>query len=245
MSDGFTEFGFGDGDDGIGVKSEKFKGETNHTYRVSFAWWPGLDEGQVDLSEERDGKRTTCKFVAAKRHYFEGVGYVLDGGPEFTKVANQAPRTAIGTVLIVWPTDSKGVLDKDRLKKGDFKVVPWIFSEDKYGSFSPIHTEFHFASHDLQIKCTDTKYQKMTFIPCGNSLLKKLVDSEKAASHVKRIVEQTLEVVGNLKNEIGRKLTLDELREKLGQGGAVSAAGTGEATADIDGMLDDMLDLDD
>lgn len=233
----FKDFGFGDGDDNVGRKSEKFKGEQGRTYRVSFVWWPGLEDGKPDL----DAK--TPRFRSAKRFYFEGVGYVLDGGPEFAKVAGEAPRLSVATAIVVWPTDSKGQIDKARFLNGDSKVLPWIFSGDKFMSFKPVHQEFPFGSHDLTISCTDTKYQKMTFSPCRDSLLRKLLEKDGAKDHVKDIISQAQEVVANIGNEIGRAITLDQLREKLGGVPAGAPAGSSAGSnADIDSLVDDILD---
>jgi len=243
MSDGFMEFGFGSGDDAVGRKSEKFKGEAGRTYRVSFCWWPGIEDGKMNLDAE------TPKFVGAKRFYFEGVGYIIDGGPEMQKLAGNPPRLAITTVLVLWPTNNKGAIDKDRLRTGDFKVLPWIFSEDKYRSFSPVHAEFPFSHHDLTIQCTDSKFQKMTFSPCRDNLLRKMTEKDAASEHVARIIADTQRIIGNIRGEIGREMNLDTLREKLGHGGgggggggAATASGSSGATADIDALVDDILD---
>ena len=246
MSNGaFIQFGFGEGDENIGRKSEKFKGESGRQYRLSMCWWEGLDNGTLDL------KAKTPKFIGAKRHYFEGVGYILDGGPEFTKIAGQPPRLSIATVVVQWPIGQDGSIDMDRVKKLDFKVLPWIFSEDKYKSFTPIHREFHFGQHDLTVNCSDSKFQKMTFSPCKDSLLAKLAGSDKATakSVIGHIVERTQAIVAEIQGEIGREMTIDKLREKLAGGGggggnagnAAAAAGAA-ATADIDGLVDDILD---
>ncbi len=244
MSNGaFVEFGFGQNDENIGRKSVKFKGETGRQYRLSMCWWEGIDDGKIDLT----GK--TPKFVGAKRFYFEGVGYILDGGPEFAKIAGQAARLSIATVVVNWPIGPDGSIDMDRVKKLDFKVLPWIFSEDKYKSFTPIHREFHFGQHDLTVNCSDSKYQKMTFSPCKDSLLAKLAGSDKATAKAvtEHVIERTQAIVANIQAEIGRELSIDKLREKLAGGGggnagnAAAAAGAA-ATADIDGLVDDILD---
>ena len=240
----FVEFGFGQNDNGIGRKSEKFKGEAGRSYRLSFAWWPGIKDGKLDL----DAK--TPKFVGAKRHYFEGVGYVIDGGPEFTKLAGKPPRMAIATVVVQWPISQDGTPDMHRVKDLDFKVLPWIFSEDKYKSLTPNHREFPFGSHDITVSCTDSKFQKMTFAPCKDSLLRKLYESDKdtAKKVSKHIIEAVQGITSSLQNDLGRELSLDQLKEKLAGGGggapsgANAAAASGAATADIDSLVGDILD---
>jgi len=243
MATGFQQFGFGRDDDNIGQKSNKFKAEQGKTYRISFAWWAGLDEGKMDLDAP------TPEFVGAMRHYKEGVGYFLNKGPEYTALAGP-PKQAIGSVIIVWPTDSKGELDKNRLANDDgIEVLPWIFSADKYKQFGQIHSEFPVGQHDVKLTCTDTQYQKMTFAPCKESILRKLIENPKAKPIIDRILAKVSEIAGSLQNEIARDMTLDDIREKLSGGGGGFAkkggnAGMGGAVAgeNIDDLVDSLLD---
>jgi len=239
----FVEFGFGQNDDNVGSKTEKFKGETGGNYRLSFAWWPGFEKGTLDMDAQ------TPKFGRAKRFYFEGVGYVIDGGPEFTKLAGSPSRLSIGTIVVQWPTKKDGSIDMQRVQELDFKVLPWIFSEDKYTAIAPIHREFPLGQHDLTVNCSDSKFQKMTFGPCKDSLLRKLKDSDKdtAKKVVEHIIERVQAIAADLPNDIGREMSINKLREKLAGGGGSAtgnaAAATGAAaTADIDGLVDNILD---
>lgn len=235
---GFKQFGIGDNDEGIGGKSNRFKGVGGQSYRISFAWWPKVDQGDLDL----DAKTPT--FTGAQRNYMAGVGYFINQGPEYTKLAGEPPRMAIGTVIINWPLDSKGNLDHAALKAGDFEVQPWIFSQDKYDTFKPIHKEFPFGEHDLTVQCTDTQYQKMTFTPCRNSLLRKIKES--APKHFEKIVQRVASVAGNIQRDIGREMTISQIREKMvgGSGGNQPslASPDPQTTADIDSIVDNLLD---
>ena len=51
---GYAEFGFGDGDASVKSKGNKRfdPKELDKTYRVSFVWWPGLEEGKLDMDAE-------------------------------------------------------------------------------------------------------------------------------------------------------------------------------------------------
>jgi hypothetical protein len=240
---GFQQFGFGSNDDSIGRKSKKFKAEQGKTYRISFAWWDIVD-GTLNVDAP------TPKFVGAQRHYKEGVGYFLNKGPEYTKIAGEAPKQVIGTLIIVWPTDAKGEPDKVRLANGDFEVMPWIFSADKYKQFGQIHTEFPVGHHDLKLTCTDTQYQKMSFAPCKESILRKLLENPKAKSRTDEILARISDLSNNLSNEIARDLSLDEIQEKLAGGGASGGGfgkksfggGGGSGSAEnIDDLVDGLL----
>jgi len=235
---GYQQFGFGRNDDGVGNKSKRFKGEGGRRYRVSFAWWKGLDKGDMKLDSD------TPEFLGAPRNYIPNVGYIVNRGPEYTKLAGgEAPRMAIGTILIVWPMDQKGNLDKTALGNGDFEVVPWIFGQDKYRLLDPIHKDFHFGEHDLTISCTDTQYQKMAFTPCKDSLLAKI--KEKGGSMWASILEKVQAVAATIQGDIGREMTLDQIREKMAGGGTMGGGGgpsTSVATEDIDNLVDNLLD---
>jgi hypothetical protein len=239
---GFQQFGFGRDDGNIGQKNNKFKAEQGRTYRISFAWWSGLDEDKLEFDSP------TPEFVGALRHYKEGVGYILNKGPEYTKLLGP-PKQSIGTIIIVWPTDSKGEPDKTRLGAGDFDVMPWIFSGDKYKQFAQIHSEFHVGQHDVKATCTDTQYQKMTFAPCKESILRKLLSTPKTAEKFKdEIIARVKDIASSIQNDIAREATLDEIREKLsgspsGGGGGFTQSGPGsEAVAeDIDDLVDGLL----
>ena len=238
---GFSQFGFGDGDDGIGGKSNRFKGQGGQNYRISFAWWPGIEDGDLDL----DAK--TPVFTGANRHYKANVGYFVNKGPEYTKLAGDQPRMAVATVIISWPLNSEGDLDQGAMKAGKVKVQPWIFGQDKYDLFKPIHKNFHFGKHDVTIVCTDTQYQKMNFISCPNNILRKI--KEGAPNHYKKLVEKVAQVAASIQSQIGQDLTLDQIREKMGTGGggggngaAAAAAADPATTADIDNIVDGLLD---
>lgn len=237
---GFQQFGFGRDDAGIGDKSKKFKAEQGKSYRISFAWWDQTEDGQMNLDAP------TPEFVGAMRHYKQGVGYFLNKGPEFTALAGNPPKQAIGTIIIVWPTDSKGVLDKARLAADEgIDVLPWIFSADKYKQFGQIHAEFPVGEHDVKLDCTDTQYQKMTFTPCKDSILRKLRDNPKAKAIMDRIQARVQEIAGSLQSEIARDLSLDQIRAKLsGDSGSGSgnSGGGNMAGATVSENIDDLVD---
>lgn len=233
---GFMQFGFGQNDDDIGRKSKKFKAEGGRTYQVSFAWWKGIEAGKPNLDE------STPSFVGAQRHFHPQVGFFLNKGPEWTRLAGEPPKMAIATVIIVWPTTPKGEIDRTALANGDFEVKPWIFSQDKYDAIRPMHAEWHLGQHDLKIVCTDTQYQKMTFTPCGVSLFRKLLENEKTQETAKKLIGEVQAVVAEIQNEIARDLTLDQIREKLGNAPASPTGASAVAAVDVDSVIDGLID---
>jgi hypothetical protein len=237
----FQSFSFGRDDDDVGSPKKRFKGQEGMRYRVSFPWWKGIEEGAPNF--KADGP----EFVGAQRNYIQGVGYILNKGPEYTNLAGgEAPRMAIASIIVVWPMNSKGKIDADAIASGDFDVCPWVFSQDKYRAIEPIHREFHLGEHDLTINCSDTTYQKMTFSPCKNSILAKLAEKGGRVWH--SIVEQTQVIAGSIRNEIGREMTLDDIRNRLAGGtvsGNTASPVAAVATEDIDHLVDNLLDDED
>lgn len=236
-NEGYVDLGFDQGDEGFTGKKERFKGRENERYRVSFVWWPGLEEGTPDLDAD------TPKFIGARRHYVPGAGYVLNKGPEYTKqCGGEPPKTSIATAIVQWPTSSDGKLDAAKIASMDFKVLPWTFSTDKYETIKGVHREFPMGAHDLAIHCTDAQFQKMTFTPTKDSVLRKLLSAgSKKKALVEKIIAGAQEVVESLPNDIARDLTLDQLREKMGEAlsSPVESAGSVE---DLEGIIDDVLD---
>jgi hypothetical protein len=241
MSDngGQMEFGFDQNDGGVSGRSNRFKGEAGRIYRMSFAWWLGLENGKPDLDQ------VTPKFVGADTHYLPGVGYFINKGPEYTKLAGNgnSPKKRIATPVILWPTDNKGNLDKARLASGDCEVKVWIFSSDKYSSLKQIHAEFPFGQHDITLNCTDTQYQKMTFSPCKENLFRNLLGNPKAKPIVDGIILEAQRIVTNIQNDVGRDMTIQQIQEKMAGGGvAIGVTGASPVGAAVTGQIDDIMD---
>jgi len=246
MSSTFQQFSFGENDSNLGGKSKPFKAEAGRTYRISFIWWKGLDDGKPDLDTQAPF------FVRASTNYIPNVGYIVNKGAEYTKLAGgEAPRTRIASVIVVWPTDKSGIIDKSRLAAGDAEVQPWVFSGDKYKSLVQIHNEFPFSNHDFTASCSDANFQKMTFTPCKDSLLRALMGNPKAETIVRDMISKAQMISGNINDHVGREMTIQQIREKLAGGGGGGSIGGGGGsssptdtmvTGEIDGIVDDLLD---
>lgn len=246
---GIQEFSFGQGDQGFSSSKKRFKLDTEQTARISLAWWPLKTVNGIQVLDLDAGP----KFIGAGRHYMKGAGYFINQGPEWTKLAGEAPKKRIATVIVVWPMTSKGMLDKEAIKNGEFEVMAFVMDDRKYETIKPIHDEWNLGQRDLKVKCTDSQYQAMTFSPCQESLLRNFMEKGDAAkSIIDRIVNEVQSVAANLSDEIGKTLTLDQIREKLAGGGGTAAGGGGggarpnpagdpSTTEDIDGLVDDLL----
>lgn len=229
---GFSVFDT-DNDTRYTSKNNRYKGREGETDRLSFIWFEGTEEGEPDLS-------SAPKFIGAERIYHPDVGYVLNNGPEFAKLSaatgGNSPKMAVATLVIQWPTDRSGEIERSRLAKGDVLVMPWIFSKDKYASLKKTHKRFHFGAHDVTVDCSDAQYQKMTFTPERDNLF--LVIREKNPDLAKRIIAQAQEVISNLENSIAQDLTIEQFKEKLGMS---DFEGVKASDSDVSSIMDDIL----
>lgn len=240
---GFMDFSIGSGDDRIGKKATRFKPEAGRTYRVSLAWFKDMEE-EGTPSTDPDNLR----FTGCERIYKPGVGYFLYKGPAYAEFGQ--PKQSVATVMVIWPTDKNGDLDAASFKNGTgWQVMPWIFSPDKYKDIGRIHTKFSLLEHDLSMTCTDATYHKMTFTPENNNLLFKLLEAkdETLREVAGKILADAKGVAGNIHRELARDLTVDEIREKLGDDveGPVNGGGTGttaNTAKDVDNLLEGLLD---
>jgi hypothetical protein len=236
MTSHYLEFGFGAGDEKLTAgKFERFKAKENETYRVSFVWWPEDASGKPNLDA------ATPNFTAAKRFYIPNVGYVLDKGPEFARLAGTASKLTVATVIAIWPTTRKGELDKDRFIRGDVEVKPWVFSVQLYEQLSRRHQEFPFGQYDLSIACTDTQFQKMDLTPCRENLYRKALENAKLASLVDSIKSSTSGILEGIQGLIARDMTIDQIREKRGDAAPAGLAASSATTAEVDSLIDDII----
>lgn len=249
MSNGFQEFGFDDNDSGIGSRAKKFKGEKGKTYRISFVWWPGIESDDFDASNlmpaEGEEDKLTPRFIGAPRNYHEKVGYVINKGPEYTKLLGENPRTQIATLIVSWPLGSNGQPDKDSLFSGMPDVVPWIFSQEKYTKLKKMHgSGYWMHDHDVQMDCEDSTYQKFNFLPAKQSIFKEMLKSNNAKGKeiAQHIINRVRQMAPNLGREIGMDLTLEQLKEKLGISSGGPVGNVVSSDADVDGLLGSMLD---
>lgn len=232
MSDGFYEFGFGEGDNKVGKKSKKFDPETGRTYRASFVWFKKMNS---DGTPDADAG---VKFTGCERCYKQNVGYFLYKGPGYSEFGT--PKQAVATIIAVWPTDSKGKVEAGRL--ADVQIMPWIFSADKYEDLSRQNDRYALTSVDYAITCTDSKYKKMTFAPEKECLMTKLLTSGKddLIGIAKGVLNEVSFVAENIKRELARDLSIDQIREIV-SGLESSPSDRNRNSADVDSLLDGIL----
>lgn len=247
-----TTFGFGQNDAGIGSRAKKFKAEKGKTYRIGFVWWPGMEEGKevttatLTPPEGQDAESLTPNFIGARRFFAEGAGYVIDGGPQFSELLGKQSKPMVATIIVSWALGKKGQPTKESLFDELPDVMPWIFSGDKYEKLKKMHLSgYPMHEWDVQADCEDAQFQKLTFLPAKQCIFKEMLknDNPRAQEIAEHIVAQVRSLVPNLEREIGQKLTLDQLKEKLGHEVSSPVGGTvAGGDEEVDNILGSMLD---
>jgi len=83
----------------------------------------------------------------------------------------------------------------------------------------------------------------MTFTPCKESLLRRLLANPKAAPLVDPILQTLKGLVPGIKDFVGRELTVAQINEKrTGSGGPAADPVDSVATTEINSLVDNLLD---
>ena len=233
-----TTFTFGENDSNIGKKTNRFKGETGRTYLVSFVSFTDYDEGGMPSDS------ASPAFAAAHRIYKAGVGNVIVDDSNKSAMESLLKKEAkqyVGTVLCVWPTDRQGELDVDQFKAGKgWQVMPWILSATRYPDIARCHKKFPLPKHDLSMTCSDGQYQSFTMVSDPKCCLRMYLDSKNESFQTigKQIVNEARKVFDKIGREFGRELSLDEVREALGE--EINSPTGSTSSADMEAMLDNL-----
>lgn len=169
-------------------------------------------------------------------HYQQGLGYVVSrlgkDGKEADDVWKRLPdaKKYFTTVLLLYPTDRNGEIDRDRFKT-NWTVKPWRFGQSVYERFWKLNSSLGQLGHslstqDLKIECKDAQFQKIDPTFAGQAIW------QKNESFRNLVLEKALELYPKLVPF--REMTTDQLRAKLGLGGsAVSDVGAGGDFSDL------------
>ena len=252
--DGFLDFAIGDNDDVIGKKTKKFTAEDGRSYRVTFAWFSvpkkdgekviGWDDHAAIDSSGKMHPDAQIRFTGCERLYKQGVGYFLYKGPAYAQFGQ--PKQTVATILLVWPTSKDGDLDVASFKAGKgWQVQPWIFSADKYQTIKKSHKRFPLTKHDMALECPvgGAQYQKLTFTPEGESLFQKMLASDKPEHKavVESILRDVRAVAENIQRDMARDLTIDQIKEALGEAVESPTGSSSHASQNVDDLLNDVL----
>jgi hypothetical protein len=166
---------------------------------------------------------TTVHFKKLDGHYQEGLGFVVSrlgkDGAEADSVWKRLPEPKLyfTTLLLVYPTDREGNIDKNGLKNGEWRVIPWRFSKQIYEQIWKQNEGLRenglsLASQDIKLECKDPQYQKIDVSFVGAAIWQK--------SDNFRTVVLTKALEFYTKLVPFREMSTDQLRAKLGLGGS-------------------------
>lgn len=185
----------------------------------------------LDISEAR--------FKPVSGTFKKDVGFVAAPKGSLT-IEDQKVWSKVGemkdyvtTLLLIYPTDRDGELDKSALAT-KWQLKPWRFPPEKYDVIRKINRGLledgkSVATVDLSLSCTDAQYQKITITQAGPAIYLR----NDQFKH--RVLTKAVSMYSKL-NPF-RSLTTDELREKLNMGGGTSGGGTDYSGEDFSGIL--------
>ena len=247
---GFMEFDLGNTEKAIKKPVTNFKVEDGKSYRVSLAWWAPIgDSTKFDFE-------SNPKFIKAARYYKQGLGYVIHDesvGAELKRLMGENPKERFATILVQWKCSEDGSLDQNAFVAGtDYRVLPFVLSQEKLTDILRVHKNFGISEVDLSITCPKggAQYQKMTMMPINRSfknvkhgnLLRFAMESdqEPMVKMAETIFAEVKRLEGEIRDQIGRQYSLNEIREKLGLEVAPSGD-SGVGAGDADAILDSIL----
>ncbi len=166
---------------------------------------------------------STVHFKKMFSHYQEGLGYVLSrlgkDGPEADAIWKRLPEPKLGfsTLLLIYPTDPNGNIDKEGFKRGDWRVIPWRFSKRTYEDIWKLNeglreNNLSIATQDIKLECENPQYQNIKIQFVGAALW------QKSENFKERVLAKAVELYPKLIPF--REMTTDQLRAKLGLGGS-------------------------
>jgi hypothetical protein len=200
----------------------------------------GKSKDQLSALDKLD--ISIAHFKAMKMHYQDGLGYTISrlgkDGAEADAIWKRLPepKTTFSTLLLIYPTDSEGSLQKDTLtkqiKEKKLKEMPWRFSTRVYDDIWKLNdglrqNNLSLASQDIMLECNEPKYQNISVRSAGPAWWLKNETFKEA------VLTQAINFYDKLVPF--REMTTDQLRAKLGLGGS---GAEDVSTDDFQGMLD-------
>lgn len=166
------------------------------------------------------------KIRRAMTQFIENVGYVIANDYTITRFG--APTQRFAAIVAVYKTDNFGKLVTP-FNEHSVTLKYWVFSAKRYESIRSANKEFPLENHDLQVTCTEDKYQQLNLQSCKEVAWKLKPEIEKYVS------AQAEKMAKHLEAQLGQILTAEQIKEKLGEGSsaeASDAALTNDVSAD-------------
>lgn len=148
------------------------------------------------------------------------------------------PDQKFGLVLFHYLTDENGSLLTEEKCAG--KVKLWVISDTRYAELSQVHKEFPLLASpfedpqvDLLIKCTEDKFQKMTFTPT------KISQYRKKKEWYDAVLAMELKARPRLAKAMGQELTELDVMDLLKIDAPMRSPSMSAADLDVGDVLGD------
>jgi len=195
-----------------------------------------VDElSDVDLLDTSEVAFKVHDVVFSKEHKIGALSRIGKDGIEADALWKKLgePKTQVSTLLLKYPTNSEGEIDRDRLAKG-WKLIPWKFGTDKYDMIKKVNKTLSknglsISGQDLKIDCSDTTFQKITLEGEGQAIW------TKNEAFKQKVLAKAVEIINSGRLVPAKDMSTDELREKLGL--APVRAGNDVSTEDFSNIL--------
>lgn len=163
---------------------------------------------------------SNVQFKKILAHYKQGVGYVVSrlgkDGPESDEVWKRLgeQKKYFTTVVLLYPTNKQGELNKEAFKHGQFQILPWRLSSKVYAalhdqSSSLRANEISISSQDLIVTCTNSEYQNFDKMSAAGKAIWRMSDNFQ-----EKVLKLALSYYDKL--QPFRELSTADLRIKLG-----------------------------
>ena len=181
----------------------------------------------VMFDEDKDGNLDTehVTFVGGETHFHPDLGMILSSDEIAGLLGTGKAR--IGTLALIYNTDKNG----QPTKPLNFTIVPWYMDKGKFDTLREHNKVTPLAKHDLKIRAPkdkDPKFQNMEFFVQNESIWQMKPELKAKVLSKVRILAK--------KVQVGRKVTIEEVREKLGVD-APSASTGSESSANFDDLI--------
>jgi hypothetical protein len=180
------------------------------------------------------------RFKRFTAHFDSRVGFVISRLGKDGQEADEAwrmleePKDYFTTLVLLYPTDREGEVNKDALKAGMWKLMPWRFSADRYLQILKrnkglVANGVSIATQDLEITCKDTQYQNISIDVGGPAIYRMSPKFQEV------VLTKAIDMYEKL-NPF-REMSTSDLRIKLGLGGG---GGTNIGPDDFGDVLDNV-----
>jgi hypothetical protein len=225
---------------GTAIKEARKSGKTLSREEIQQVGKKALADRAQELSKAVDALTPvdkldvrTAHFKSFKAHYQEGLGYAVTrlgkDGPEADAVWRKLPEAKpyFTTLLLIYPTDEQGNLIKEifieQVKAGTLKFMPWRFGNQVYEEIWNVNdglreNTISLSSQDIRLECKEPKFHKISVSFAGAATWLKN-DSIKSV-----VLTKALEMYGENGSKLlpFKEMSTDQLKAKLGMGGAVT-----------------------